>query len=133
MASGLRNASGEGLCVGCVGVCGARAGVGHARGGHEVAAQRLRGAAVAFLCTQFHGKLTIAEIAAAAARRARTRRQRGPGAARRPRRADSARARRPPAAKGHQCAAVQNACSAAARAAKARRARLALANNLYER
>jgi hypothetical protein len=37
-------------------------------------------------------------------------------------------ARRPQT--GHQCAAVQSACLRAARAAQARRARLALANNL---
>ena len=79
--SGLRTASGEGCCVGRLGVCGARAGVGHARGGQEVAAQRLRGAAVAFLCTQFFGKPTIAEIAAAAARRARAPQRRSRGCA----------------------------------------------------
>ena len=49
--------------MGCLGVCGARACVGHARDGQAVAAQNLRRAAAWFLCARFFDKPTIAEIA----------------------------------------------------------------------
>ena len=84
---------------------------------------RLRGAAVAFLCTP---SLTVrrhgARILRSRRRGARGRRSGAPGAARMPRCAPRGRARRPSAQKATKCGLSRRACFTRARGAQALRA-----------